>query len=58
MKEIKKEKKQEEEHKVTVTQMETSDVTAFSYERNGTTLSFTKNGEDWVYDGDTTIDIT
>ena len=52
-----KEKKQEEENKVTVTQMETSDVTAFSYERNGTTLSFTKNGEDWVYDGDTTIDI-
>ena len=52
-----KEKKQEEENKVTVTQMETSDVTAFSYELNGTTLSFTKNGEDWVYDGDTAIDI-
>jgi hypothetical protein len=35
----------------------TVDVTAFSYTVAGETLSFTRDGDSWVYDADPTLDI-
>ena len=40
-----------------VTDFDSDDVTAFSYVYEDVTYSFTKNGDDWLYDGDTTLDM-
>ena len=47
----------EEAEKIQVTDLEVSDITQFSYVLDGTTLSFTKNGTEWTYDGDQSVDI-
>lgn len=52
-----KETAEEEAETVTVTDFDTDDVTAFSYQLNGETLSFTKDGDNWFYDGDVTLDL-
>ncbi len=52
--------RQEEKEKaetITVTDFEVSDITKFSYQLEGQTLSFTKEGENWHYDGDSSVDI-
>jgi hypothetical protein len=48
---------QEEINKVYVTDVSAGNITAFSYLTSDGTLSFTKDGDNWTYDGDTTIDI-
>lgn len=56
----KKEEKEEEKEAaetITLTDFETDDVTAFSYELEGATLSFTKDGENWLYDGDNSLEL-
>lgn len=57
-------KKQEEKaeaeknaSEITVMQMEIENVSAFSYQLNGETLSFEKNGEVWQYQGDASLDL-
>ena len=40
-----------------MTDFEVSDITKFSYQLEGQTLSFTKEGENWHYDGDSSVDI-
>ena len=52
-----KENAKEEAEKIQVTDLEVSDITQFSYVLDGTTLSFTKNGTEWTYDGDQSVDI-
>lgn len=52
-----KENAEAEAEKIKVTDMEVSDITQFSYVLDGTTLSFTKNGTEWTYDGDQSVDI-
>lgn len=52
-----KKEKEEKENEVTVTELDTDDVTAFSYQVSGETLSFTKDGDEWVYDQDTSQDL-
>ncbi|MDD6307160.1 MAG: hypothetical protein PUA75_09550, partial [Clostridiales bacterium] len=54
------EKKEEEEQAaetVSVTDMKVSDITGFSYVLEGETISFTKEGDDWQYDGDRSLDM-
>ena len=48
---------EEEANTVKVTDMEVSDVTAFSYTVEGTTYSYTKDGDSWLWDGDTAMDL-
>lgn len=50
------EKKQEAEIMKPVG-IEVADVTGFSYVNNGVILSFEKDGEDWIYTGDTSMDM-
>ncbi len=50
------EKKQEAEIMKPVG-IEVADVTGFSYVNNGGILSFEKDGEDWIYTGDTSMDM-
>ncbi|MGN0352283.1 MAG: DUF4340 domain-containing protein [Roseburia sp.] len=52
-----KEAAEEDAATVTITDFDTDDVTAFSYQLNGETLSFTKEGDNWLYDGDATLDL-
>ena len=52
-----KEAEQEAAEEIIVVDLETSDITAFSYQLDGETLSFIKNGENWNYDGDSSIDL-
>lgn len=52
-----KEEAKMETEKITVTDIEVSDITQFSYVLDGTTLSFTKNGTEWIYDDDQSVDI-
>lgn len=40
-----------------VTQTAPDEITAFSYELDGVDYSFTKDGDQWTYDGDKTIDL-
>lgn len=53
------EKEAEEEAAATVyiTRADSEDVTAFSYQLEGETLSFRYDGSNWTYDGDETVDI-
>ncbi len=48
----------EEAAKIALTDYSTEDVTAFSYVLDGVTLSFTKDGDEWSYDADTSINIS
>lgn len=48
----------EEAAKISLTDFNTEDVTAFSYVQDGVTLAFTKDGDDWNYDADTSINIS
>lgn len=50
------EKKQEAEIMKPVG-IEVADVTGFSYVNDGEILSFEKDGEDWIYTGDTSLDM-
>lgn len=50
------EKKQEAEAMKPVS-IAVSDITGFSYVKDDTVLEFKKDGEDWVYTGDTSMDI-
>lgn len=52
-----KEDAEEDADTITITDFDTDDVTAFSYQLNGETLSFTKDGDNWLYDGDTSLDL-
>lgn len=52
-----KEEAEEDADTITITDFNTDDVTAFSYQLNGETLSFTKDGDNWLYDGDTSLDL-
>lgn len=52
-----KEAEKEKAETITVTDFEVSDITKFSYQLEGQTLSFTKEGENWHYDGDSSVDI-
>lgn len=47
----------EEAAKISLTDFDTEDVTAFSYVQDGVTLSFTKDGEEWKYDADQSVDL-
>lgn len=51
------EAEQAEAETIHVTSLSVSDITKFSYVLDGETLSFTKNGSDWSYDADQSIDI-
>lgn len=42
---------------VTVINYDYEDITAFSYLYEDVTYSYTKDGDTWVYDGDTTLDM-
>lgn len=46
-----------ESAKETVCQLDADSITAFSYQLDGTTYSYTKNGETWTYDGDVSMDL-
>lgn len=52
-----KEASEREAEKITVTELDTDKITAFSYDLDGVRLSFTKSGDDWLYEGDKEIDI-
>ena len=47
--------KTEEEETVYITELDASDITAFSFVRDGQTLSFTKTEDTWSYDGDSSM---
>lgn len=51
------EAEQAEAETIHVTSLSVSDITKFSYVLDGETLSFTKNGSDWSYDADQSIDM-
>lgn len=50
-----KEEKETEAKKITVAEINTDDITAFSYESDGAELSFTNTDGTWTYDGDPSI---
>ena len=54
--EEKKEAEQEAET-IYVTQQDVSKITAFSYELNGEQLSFCKENDTWVYEGDRSLEM-
>lgn len=49
--------KEEEANTISINEFASDEVSAFSYDYNGETYSYTKNGEDWLYDGDTSLDM-
>lgn len=53
----KKEEEKQAAETISVTDMQVSDITEFSYVLEGKTLSFTKEGDSWQYDGDKSLDI-
>ena len=52
-----KKKEEEEASKVTVTDVNTEDVNAFSYQYNNETLSFVKEDDTWYYEADKSISL-
>lgn len=57
--EAKEEEEAEKEaaEEIHVVDLAVEDITAFSYQIDGETISFKKDGENWIYEQDTTIDI-
>lgn len=49
--------KEKETETVQVTEIDTSEITHFSYQQDGNTLSFTKEGEDWIFDEDSSVSL-
>lgn len=49
--------KEKESEAVQVTQIDASEITHFSYQRDGNTLSFTKEWEDWIFDADSSVSL-
>lgn len=49
--------KEEEANTIIITEFTGDEVTAFSYDYNGETYSYTKNEDVWLYDGDTSLDM-
>lgn len=49
--------KEKETETVQVTEIDASEITHFSYQRDGNTLSFTKEGEDWIFDEDSSVSL-
>lgn len=49
--------KEKETETVQVTQIDASEITHFSYQQDGNTLSFTKEGEDWIFDEDSSVSL-
>lgn len=56
---LQEQKEAEEDRKNTiyVTDFSYDEVTAFSYVYEDATYSYTKDGDNWLYDGDTTLDM-
>lgn len=52
-----KKKEEDEASKVTVTDVNTEDVNAFSYQYNNETLSFVKEDDTWYYEADKSISL-
>ena len=52
-----KETAEKEASTIYISQVQTDSITSFSYEIGEVTYSFTKDGEDWIYDGDSSVDI-
>lgn len=52
-----KETAEEEASTIYISQVQTDTITSFSYEIGEVTYSFTKDGENWIYDGDSSVDI-
>ena len=50
--------KKEEAKTMTPVNLQVSDITSFSYVNEGETLSFERDGENWKYTGDTSIDLS
>lgn len=48
---------EEEASIIYITKADPDDITAFSYQVDKTTYSFTKDGENWIYDGDSSLDM-
>lgn len=48
---------EEDASTIYISNVDIDTITAFSYEIDQVTYSFTKNGDTWTYDGDTSIDI-
>lgn len=46
-----------EAKKISVTSIKTDDIKSFSYQNQGQTLSFSKENNNWVFEGDKTIPI-
>lgn len=53
---VHQEKKQEAETMKPVN-LTLNDITGFSYLNNGNVLKFVKDGEEWIYSGDTSLDM-
>lgn len=52
-----KESEQEAAEQIKVTDFETADITGFSYILNGEMYSCTKDGENWKWEGDTSLNL-
>lgn len=52
-----KETAEKEASTIYISQVQTDSITSFSYEIGEVTYSFTKDGENWIYDGDSSVDI-
>ena len=48
---------EEEASVIYISKVDTDTITAFSYEIDQVTYSFTKDGDNWIYDGDPSVDI-
>lgn len=49
--------KEKETETIQVTEIDASEITRFSYQRDGNTLTFTKEGEDWIFDADSSVSL-
>ena len=48
---------EEEASTIYISKVDVDTITAFSYEVDHVTYTFTKDGDTWTYDGDTSLDI-
>lgn len=49
--------KEEENNTIVITEFESDEVSAFSYDYDGENYSYTKKEDEWLYDGDSTLDM-